>query len=128
MTEPRRSQPLKELGDRLAKARTRQGLNGNAEPAVGQSRSSLGWAFRIGVDLVSALVVGVGIGWFLDRTFETSPLFLVLFFFLGSAAGALNVWRLVERMGMVSGTPPSDPSETKAVPGPGDDRGSAGRD
>ena len=63
---------------------------------------------------MAALIVGVGIGWFLDRTFGTMPLFLVLFFFLGAAAGALNVWRLVARMGMMSG--------------PGDNRDPDGRD
>ncbi|BBK34558.1 hypothetical protein STHU_51920 [Allostella humosa] len=127
MTEPRRSPSLKELGDRLAQARSQQDQGGDGGSGAGVSRSSLGWAFRIGVDLVSALIVGVGIGWFLDRTFETMPLFLVLFFFLGAAAGALNVWRLVSRMGMVSGKSPAAPS-AEAGSGSGDDRGSAGRD
>ena len=95
---------LKELGERLAKARDQQGQDGDAGSESEKPASSLGWAFRIGVDLVAALIVGVGIGWLLDHTFGTMPLFLVLFFFLGAAAGALNVWRLVARMGMVSGT------------------------
>lgn len=106
MTEPRRSLSLKELGDRLQQARHRQDPGGSGGRFGNAPRSSLGWAFRIGVDLVSALIVGVGIGWFLDHSFGTMPLFLVLFFFLGSAAGALNVWRLVKRMGMVSGPAP----------------------
>lgn len=106
MTEPRRSLSLKELGDRVRQAQHRQDPGGSGGRFGNAPRSSLGWAFRIGVDLVSALVVGVGIGWFLDHTFGTMPLFLVLFFFLGAAAGALNVWRLVTRMGMMSGPAP----------------------
>ena len=116
MTEPRRSLSLKELGDRLQQARHQRDPGGNGGRFGSGPRSSLGWAFRIGVDLVSALVVGVGIGWFLDRSFGTMPLFLVLFFFLGAAAGALNVWRLVTRMGMVSGPAPdaaTDPESEK---------------
>ena len=125
MTKPRRSLSLKELGDRLAEARNRQDGGGGGGRFGGDvPRSSLGWAFRIGVDLVSALVVGVGIGWFLDHTFGTMPLFLVLFFFLGAVAGALNVWRLVTRMGMVS---TGKPAEQASAPGPDDDRGSSGR-
>ncbi len=103
MTEPRRSLSLTELAERLKKARGQQAQDGNAGPGTDKVASPLGWAFRIGVDLVAALVVGVGIGWLLDHTFGTMPLFLVLFFFLGAAAGALNVWRLVVRMGMMSG-------------------------
>ncbi len=44
-------------------------------------------------ELVVALMVAVAIGWFLDEWLETRPLFLVIFFFLGAAAGALNVYR-----------------------------------
>lgn len=126
MTEPRRTLSPKELAERLAEVRSRQGGGGGtAGRASDVPRSSLGWAFRIGVDLVSALVVGVGIGWLLDHSFGTMPMFLVLFFFLGAVAGALNVWRLVTRMGMVSAPPPAE-----QAPGPVRDetRGREGRD
>ncbi len=49
-------------------------------------------------ELVVAMVVAVAIGWFLDEWLETRPLFLVVFFFLGAAAGALNVYRRAQRM------------------------------
>jgi ATP synthase protein I len=47
------------------------------------------------VELVSALVVALGIGLALDYWLGTRPLFLVLFVLLGGAAGVLNVWRLM---------------------------------
>jgi ATP synthase protein I len=50
---------------------------------------------RVGVELVSALVVAVAIGYGLDRWLHTLPLFLVLFVVLGGVAGVMNVWRLV---------------------------------
>lgn len=65
----------------------------------GISGSALGFAFRIGVELVSALVVGVGIGWLLDYWLGTQPWLLLLFFVLGAAAGIMNVYRAVEQMG-----------------------------
>lgn len=56
------------------------------------------FAFRIGVELVSALVVGAGIGWLLDRWWGTKPFLLILFFFLGAAAGIVNVFRTAKEM------------------------------
>ncbi len=58
---------------------------------------------RVGVELVSALVVAVAIGWALDHWLHTLPLFLIVFVLLGGAAGILNVWRVMaprrERVG-----------------------------
>lgn len=65
--------------------------------------SGVGWAFRIGVELVSALVVGVGIGLGLDWWLGTGPWFLVLFFMLGSAAAILNVYRTAMGYGLAAG-------------------------
>ncbi len=53
--------------------------------------------------MVSALLLGVAIGWALDGWLETAPWFLVLFFFLGSAAGVLNVYRTVSGIGLGPG-------------------------
>ena len=44
--------------------------------------------------MVSALLVGVAIGWGLDRVFGTRPILLAVFVLLGGAAGVLNVWRV----------------------------------
>ena len=59
----------------------------------------LGLAFRTGIELVSALAVGVGIGFLLDKWLDTTPWFLVVFFFLGAAAGILNVYRAASDIG-----------------------------
>ena len=61
---------------------------------------------RVGVELVAALVVGLAIGWALDSWLRTRPLFLILFVFLGGAAGIVNVWRLVAPASGAKGPPP----------------------
>ncbi len=63
----------------------------------------MGFALKVGIELVAALAVGVGIGLLLDRWLDTAPLFLVVFFFMGSAAGFLNVYRAVSGYGYAAG-------------------------
>lgn len=88
---------LEELGKRLEAARA------DAFPPQGKEQGSdraggLSAGFQVVTELVVAMVVAVAIGWFLDEWLETRPLFLVVFFFLGAAAGALNVYRRAQRM------------------------------
>ena len=82
---------------RLAAARKKQGLDPEPPPVntSGLQSSSMGIGLRVGVELLSALIVGVAVGWFLDRWLHTSPLFLIVFVLMGGAAGIANVWRLM---------------------------------
>ena len=60
--------------------------------------SFMGSAFKLGTELVSAVVVGTIIGFILDSWFGTKPWLIIIFFFLGSAAGILNVIRTANRI------------------------------
>jgi ATP synthase protein I len=60
--------------------------------------SFMGSAFKLGTELVSAVAVGTIIGFILDSWFDTKPWFIIIFFFLGTAAGILNVIRTASRM------------------------------
>ena len=60
--------------------------------------SFMGSAFKLGTELVSAVVVGTIIGFILDTWFDTKPWLIITFFFLGTAAGILNVIRTANRM------------------------------
>ena len=79
---------------RLRQAQARHGKDPEASGQSGLPRGNWGVGFRAGVEVVSALVVGIGIGWFLDRWLGTFPWLFLLFFVLGSVAGVLNVYRM----------------------------------
>jgi ATP synthase protein I len=56
--------------------------------------SAMSLGLRAGSEFVSAVIIGLGIGWVLDRTLHTNPAFLIVFFLIGVAAGIWNVIRL----------------------------------
>ena len=63
-----------------------------------QNTSFMGSAFKLGTELVSAVIVGTIIGFILDSWFDTKPWLIIIFFFLGSAAGILNVIKTAKKM------------------------------
>ena len=58
----------------------------------------LGIAFRFATELVAALVVGGALGWGIDWLFGTRPVFIVVMFVLGAAAGIRNVMRAAKEL------------------------------
>jgi ATP synthase protein I len=88
------SPKLDEFEKRLAHAR----LERKSKEALKRKNSGFGVAFKIATDLVVAIVVGVGIGWILDSWLSTKPLFLLVFFLFGVAAGLLNVIRTAKKL------------------------------
>ena len=58
----------------------------------------MGSAFRLGTELVAAVVVGTIIGFILDNWFGTKPWFIIIFFFIGVIAGIMNVIRVANNM------------------------------
>lgn len=106
MDERDTQDPLRDLEQRLDKARRGRGQKAsgaNAEGGSGIPGSGLGLALRIGTELVVAIVVATAIGWACDRWLGTRPWGMIVFFFLGVAAGMMNVWRAVTGMGMAVG-------------------------
>jgi ATP synthase protein I len=65
--------------------------------------SNFGIAFRLSTEFVAAVFVGGMIGWALDSWLGTSPILLLVMFFLGVATGFRNVVRAANRMNNPSG-------------------------
>ncbi|HEY6520508.1 MAG TPA: AtpZ/AtpI family protein [Roseiarcus sp.] len=64
------------------------------EPKSDAVGSAMSLGLRAGSEFVSAVIIGLGIGWVLDRALHTNPAFLIVFFLIGVAAGIWNVIRL----------------------------------
>ncbi|MBY0501825.1 MAG: AtpZ/AtpI family protein [Alphaproteobacteria bacterium] len=67
-------------------------------PPIGnKTPATAGKFFNVGIELVSGVFVGVGLGLLTDWAFGISPWGLISFFILGSAAGMLNIYRTLTR-------------------------------
>jgi ATP synthase protein I len=62
------------------------------------NRSTIGTAFKLSTELVSAVAVGTIIGFILDKTFGTKPWLILIFFFVGVVAGITNVIKSAKNM------------------------------
>ena len=62
-----------------------------------QNSTSIGAAFKLSTELVSAVAVGTIIGFILDNTFDTKPWLIIIFFFVGVVAGIINVIRSAKK-------------------------------
>ncbi len=113
---------LKNLESRLEAARARQqDARGTGDENVKSAPTAgLGLGFRIAVDLLAGLAVGIGLGLLLDRWLGTTPFLLIVFFFLGAAAGMLNVYRTATRQGLAVGYSKGDDRPPDKID-PGDD-------
>ena len=61
-----------------------------------------GWGYlvlfsEIGVTLLVTTLIGVFVGYWVDKTLGTLPLFLIVGFLLGAGAGTLMIARLINR-------------------------------
>jgi len=58
---------------------------------------SIGTLMNVGIEFVSGVLVGIGLGFLIDWAFSTKPWGLISFFALGSIAGMLNVYRTLTK-------------------------------
>jgi ATP synthase protein I len=65
--------------------------------STAQAVKTIGSLSTVGFMFVLAVVMGAGAGYVLDDWLGTSPILFLVFFFLGVAAGVLNVYRMAAR-------------------------------
>jgi ATP synthase protein I len=79
---------------KIAKSKIEKEVQSDSE----KRGSFMGSAFKLGTELVASVAVGTIIGFILDTWFDTKPWLIIIFFFLGAAAGMLNVIRTANRL------------------------------
>ncbi len=109
----RDAERLRALEERLAKT----GRDDRLAPPGMDKFAHANQAWRMVIELVAGLGIGLGVGYGLDRLLGTGPVLLILFIFLGFAAGVKTMLRTAAEM---SGPP--------AQANPGDDPAKDERD
>ena len=87
---------FKEISTRLKIAK--KNIKKKEDKNRGTNAASLGKALKISTELVAAVFVGSTIGFLLDNWFDTKPMLTISFFFMGVAAGMLNVFKSAKKM------------------------------
>ena len=94
MPDPTDRDQIKHLEERIEAVKKTQAPKPHMEEHYSQAQ--LAW--RMVIELVAGMLIGFGIGYGLDTLFGTQPLFLILFIFLGCAAG-VNVMIRIKKSG-----------------------------
>ena len=87
---------LKEISARLEIAK--KNIKKDKTKDKNLNAASLGKALKISTELVAAVLVGSTLGFILDNWFDTRPWLTISFFFMGVAAGILNVIKSAKNM------------------------------
>ena len=91
------------LTERISELENRKSNLQDKKAKAQMPAEGMALAGRVATELVAGIVVGGAVGWALDEVFDTSPLWLVVLFFLGAIGGMMNVWRIATGRGMAAG-------------------------
>lgn len=84
---------IKEINNRISALKAKK-----QEKSRQNEPTQMGQAFQIAIELASGTIVGICIGYSLDKWFDTNFVFLLTFTIFGSMAGLLNVARYLQRI------------------------------
>jgi len=99
MSDSDKPPSFEDLGSRIEKVRQKAGLNQSSQ-ASGEPPPSgeMGAGWRISIEIVVALALSTGLGWGLDQWLGSTPWLMLVFLFLGAAAGINNAVKTMNRM------------------------------
>lgn len=90
---------LAALGRELGGAGTGASPRRATEKSMAGTSAALNLGARVMTEFVASVAVGGFIGWQLDRWLGSSPLLLIVFIGLGTAAGFWSVYRVATKPG-----------------------------
>jgi ATP synthase protein I len=88
---------LRRLGERLEEAGANEAAQAKTADRAGTDFSGFARGLRLSGEFVAGVLVGVGLGFLVDRGLRVSPWGLIVFTLLGAAAGVLNLVRAGNR-------------------------------
>ena len=103
MNEKNKSNNLDLLSDRITNFETVLNKKKQKRKQMQLPVSGMAIAGRVATELLAGIVVGTFLGWLIDGWLETTPIFMLVLFFLGAAAGIANLWRLFTGRGLSVG-------------------------
>jgi ATP synthase protein I len=83
---------IKNLDEQIKFVKTKNNIKTESEKKE-QSVSGLKYSSLIATDIIAGLAVGAGSGYYLDKFFETKPLFFITFMLLGLLGGFWNIFK-----------------------------------
>lgn len=103
------AQRLKDLEARIAALKAKDAPKHHSEEHY--SQASVAW--RMVSELVVGLAMGCGIGMGLDALLGTKPILMIIFLFLGFAAGVKTMMRTAEDLGRTEPDAAQDEGEER---------------
>lgn len=95
MRDNKETEEVKILSKRLKQAKEKS-IHGKKEYVNPGSSKNIGIGIRVGLEMVASLIVGGGLGWFLDDFFDTKPWLFLVFLLLGLAAGFKSILKIIK--------------------------------
>jgi len=88
---------IEKLEEKINKAKISSGIKDESESKTGFIYATK-IGLRIGTEMLAGVLIGAGIGRYLDGVFNTQPWLLVTFLIFGAVAGGLNIFRYVKTL------------------------------
>lgn len=85
MTDPKPNK-LKDFDEKLKNAKKPKEVK-----EQNQHNQAMSNAYKYATELLAGFGIGAVMGWSLDKWLDTKPLFMIVFIFVGAAAGIFNV-------------------------------------
>ena len=98
MTDHDKPPSIEDVSARLKAMQEAVADKKETERETGESAQGLGVGFRIGIEMVAGVLVGAGLGWFIDDKLNTKPIFMLALIAVGFAASMLNVLRILRNL------------------------------
>ncbi|WP_323040579.1 AtpZ/AtpI family protein [Gemmobacter sp.] len=93
---------LKALEDRIAALKAKEKPRSGGLGGIGHGEA----AWRMVIELVAGMGIGLAIGYGLDTLFGSKPILMVIFVLLGFAAGIRTMLRTAAELGKQAGSDP----------------------